>query len=582
VIPSVEEGQRHLFQEVCRDVQAAQVAREAALRVRDQTKDPEARKTAEEAFQASDRALKEAVLVAVETASPILDQLDTFLQTNDFDHWFMPCAILTEASPLHLANYAARGTEYEARVEDFLLDIKLQRAMLDAGGANDGKYPEAVEIYQSILRAMDVTNKGNPTLQRLALGIAVELAVPKAEFDTPDIFIDPVKRYLHYEQAYLHGELDPAFGHFTTFHYRYATNCDAPNEQLGWAREMLRNYRPDLAMLGTQRWRYIFLVRSDMGYNQPDYQGHPRTYPQMLSGGGQCGPRAWMGRFMCQAFGIPIWGVRQPGHAAVSRWTPSGWAICLGADWPWSYWQGRCGTDFKLESLAREHGGDQYITVNRLEWVANGVSEPKIDVGKGIVHPDRFWGSLALCQKSRLAEKTGGNETQCKRSEAPQAVVTLAERVLQSPLENGRVTFQEDGVIVVPATACSQPKSSTTYADYQRSYLGGKQLYLKEAGVVEYVLDAIPETKTYKLSLRIVNVHSKQQPLLITISSFANPQQPVTIVSVDVPYTIGEWHWTDPVEVELTQGSNHITLSRETPNKGLSFKDMTFTPYNKI
>ena len=35
-------------------------------------------------------------------------------------------------------------------------------------------------------------------------------ANPTARTDAPET-IDPVKRYLHYEKAYLDGELDPAF-----------------------------------------------------------------------------------------------------------------------------------------------------------------------------------------------------------------------------------------------------------------------------------------------------------------------------------------------------------------------------------
>jgi hypothetical protein len=72
------------------------------------------------------------------------------------------------------------------------------------------------------------------------------------------------------------------------------------------------------------------------------------------------GPRAWFGRFMCKAFGIPTWGVRQPGHAAMSHWTSKGWLICLGAAWKVSSWDERrysgrnkahrSGPDFLLET----------------------------------------------------------------------------------------------------------------------------------------------------------------------------------------------------------------------------------------
>lgn len=77
----------------------------------------------------------------------------------------------------------------------------------------------------------------------------------------------------------------------------------------------------------------------------------------------------------CKAFGIPTWGIRQPSHAAMCRWTPppdgdggdgdsdcgKGWVICLGGQsrtnrnggWHKSYWEGRNAIDFLIEAEAR-------------------------------------------------------------------------------------------------------------------------------------------------------------------------------------------------------------------------------------
>jgi hypothetical protein len=61
--------------------------------------------------------------------------------------------------------------------------------------------------------------------------------------------------------------------------------------------------------------RYVEIVRSDVLHKTPDWYKEHKTFDQIFSGGGACGPRAWAGRFICKAFGIPTFGVKQPGHA---------------------------------------------------------------------------------------------------------------------------------------------------------------------------------------------------------------------------------------------------------------------------
>ena len=53
-------------------------------------------------------------------------------------------------------------------------------------------------------------------------------------------------------------------------------------------------------------------------------------FQNILMNGGVCGRRAFFGRFILRAFGIPTTARPQPGHAALVHWTPDGWVICLG------------------------------------------------------------------------------------------------------------------------------------------------------------------------------------------------------------------------------------------------------------
>merc|ERR1719420_1024368 len=77
-------------------------------------------------------------------------------------------------------------------------------------------------------------------LQRVALGTALEHAFPfKHKYVNSTSNVDPVARYLHYEQAYLAGDLDPAFEVLTAFEARYVTDTDAVDEDLVWMRETM-------------------------------------------------------------------------------------------------------------------------------------------------------------------------------------------------------------------------------------------------------------------------------------------------------------------------------------------------------
>jgi hypothetical protein len=57
-----------------------------------------------------------------------------------------------------------------------------------------------------------------------------------------------------------------------------------------------------------------------------------------------------------------------------------------------------------------------------------------------------------------------------------------------------------------------------------------------------------------------------------------NDPDVVDVLSIVVPYTIGEWQWTDPITIHLSPGTTVLSFSREIPNFGLSIKDITCTP----
>ena len=107
-------------------------------------------------------------------------------------------------------------------------------------------------------------------------------------------------RYLHYENAYLAGDLDPAFEVTTAFEMRHALNGDACDGDLAWMRETMANYGPQYIAMNYsvgRDWRYAESVHRDVAYvhthcPQPNYttvcSGH---YSEIPAKGGICGFR---------------------------------------------------------------------------------------------------------------------------------------------------------------------------------------------------------------------------------------------------------------------------------------------------
>ena len=80
---------------------------------------------------------------------------DSFSTTDGLDAMLAKCAVISTATPLGLAEFAANGTAQETLVDKLLSDSLMPRDMLVAGGPREGKYGEALQIYQAINQASD-------------------------------------------------------------------------------------------------------------------------------------------------------------------------------------------------------------------------------------------------------------------------------------------------------------------------------------------------------------------------------------------------------------------------------------------
>jgi len=513
------------------------------------------------------------------------------------------CTILIQATPQKLSQWVSDNPTKHAQLLDKLLfigggrnSLPLAKAFLDGGGPSHGNYGPALVIYDQLQTELVAASgaadelQDSDLVQRLALAVALELATPISIFHNDDEFVDPVERFRYYaklanpKDAYL----DSAFYDLDVWELRKVVDANATHDDLQWGRDFLQNYRPDQITMQDQKWRYVESVRTDVSYRHPDHEFD--TYQQLISAGGECGPRAFFGRFVSKAWGIPTWGVRQPGHAAMTRYTKdSGWVVCLGADWPYSWWdedryyggdpkgRQRKGPDFLEETRARKAPGYPQ-EVLWLECLAEVLGET---IEEHFV-ATKFWRNLALAQRKFLARQFTTNEESSSTSEERQTT----KRHLEPHTK--KVDTREPrnpNTIVIPAESFVDPEKPNKNAMILDSYSGGKQLHLEHNGAVIYELPDDIEPGTYYLSAKVVNVHRMQQPILIEIQEPTFEDFDYVIVVHDdpqyllVPYTHGYWGETPSISIDLVGTSRgKIKISRQDPCWGLSIKEFYLTP----
>ncbi len=525
--------------------------------------------------QAAQAALDRAKASELAASKALLSLLEPCLASDKLDPKLAKAAVLADATPHGLAEFSQQGREQEALVEQLLTNDALMKRMLEAGGAKFGKYGEAMEIYTAIGKASPKSGEG--VLQRLALATSLEHAKPIEQSNPKDqtnapATVDPVKRYLHYEKAFLDGELDPAFKDLSAWEFRMVVNCDAPDQILSWGREMLRNYRPDHIYNPDYGWRYSAAVRTEVPYgsqNVKDDLPSLQSYQNIIKDGGVCGRRAFFGRFILRSFGIPTWGVTQHAHAALSHWTPKGWVVNLGAGYEHSWWDKdeapRSGSDFLLETQARAHGRD-YLKVLRARWISRILGEQEYNDRKGIA--GGFWSGMAHHQSVALASSAVGlaplgqdlaeaNESKGKQKSG-QVKMTDADR---------SIVIAPDGVITIPAAACDKPKGSFTT---MRSFPDGMQLHAMGGFNADYAVD-VPKAGKYALRAKVVTAQEGQVFTIIANDA----KEPVEIA---VPYTIGKWQQAGPVILSLVGGKNVLHFTLRDGSRGVSIKEFTLTP----
>jgi hypothetical protein len=542
--------------------------------------------------------------IALTAARGILADADSFLARDTLDAKLAKCALLAHATPRGLAAFAQQSKEHEALIDRLLNDEALIRQIMSMGGAYEGRYGEAMEIYTAIQKASPRAHDG--FFQRWALAVSLENTDREGVARATDEGLTPaelgvlpddaepneaaaprtgvdvmVEMYLNYEQAYLAGELDPAFDSHSDFNFRFVFP-ERSLEDAIWMRKMMRNYRPDHITNPDYRWRYCGIVKTDVPYTsnvrrpvRPDL-GLTQMQDFFLEGG-ICGPRAFTGKLATAAFGIPTRGARQTGHAAMCRWTPEGWTTVFGAHWTFNSWRGRCGLDFVLETQARDKP-EEFAKVLRAQWLGDAFAEEKVNpmaygVGGGLWKALGFYKQLAIVEDSKVVEVAPTGE-ELAESNDPAEAEKVAE--IEIPEADRKITLTDDGAIIIPAGACVSPAKIDGKVRFMQRIDGGVQLHYSLGGkrpeLVRYQIEA-PAAGKYDLTAEVVTV-ALDQILMLRLNRR-------TMIDVPVPYTRGMWKQTPPVTVELKAGKNTLEFTAEAPNKGVSIKAFTLTPVEK-
>ena len=504
------------------------------------------------------------------------------LASSALDHDLARFVVLKEATPKRLAAFVEQGAAQSQLVDRLLADGPLMLQMAVADGAKGGEYGRAMEIYAQIQAERPKSADG--VLQRLALAIALEHAQPVKQRNATGAvgaseYVDPFARYCHYEQAFEAGELDACFGQLTVWDLRMVVDGEEPDEVAAWGREMLRSYRPDHVFTKDDRWRYVGAVGTEIRYGSQDNK-HDRSdlqfFQNILMNGGVCGRRAFFGRFLLRAFGVPTTARPQRGHAALVHWTPKGWVPCLGAGWGsgWTKTRYNKDLDFLATTQARRDEA-RYLEVKRAQWIGDVVGERPV---YGLLSGEPgFWYGTSLHRQRQIIEQADAQTLQAVGSDLGEAEDERDRfRVAVGKVtdEERRIDVDAAGVITIPAVACTKPTKSNRKVVFLPSNLGGKQLHYNRNGggqVLEYTFEA-PRAGVYRLSARVASP-SWQQHLHVSANGGA-------AVDMALPHTVGLWEESDGVDVTLVAGKNILRLEHKSEGyaKGFSIKDFRLTP----
>ena len=252
------------------------------------------------------------------------------------------------------------------------------------------------------------------------------------------------------------------------------------------------------------------------------------------------------------------------------RWRigpPDGWVINLGAGWGYPEASGVFGmtdSDFVMETQARKNPV-AHMKALRAQWAGDALGEQKYVSLKP--NTGGLWNLLSVYQKKAIAAEAKQVKLEAlgqDLGEANQSAEVRARALVKAEITDAdkKVVVAPTGVITIPAAACGG-------AQIVGSFQGGHQLF-SGSGVITCDFE-VQNAGKYALTARVVTVQDNPD-LQFTANDMKEP------VAIKVPYTVGKWQQTEPVQVALVAGKNTLRFARPEGSRGLTVKDFTLTP----
>ena len=145
--------------------------------------------------------------------------------------------------------------------------------------------------------------------------------------------------------------------------------------------------------------------------------------------------------------------------------------------------------------------------------------------------------------------------------------------MIDIPEEHKTIELRDNGVIFIPVAAATRPTNSTDRVLFMQSMTGETLVHYTRLGkqpeLLRYTIDA-PRAGKYNLVAHVATVGRKQE-LKLRLNRR-------TIIDFDLPFSLGMWKDTEPVEIVLREGRNSFMFTCAAPNRGVSIKHFTLTP----
>ena len=454
----------------------------------------------------------------------------------------------------NIENFAKGSNEKKVFLSDLLLNTEAMEHCLEGATPigqslreqNSWSIPvSSLEIWYQLLSADFEAKSG----LYLKLAIATGLNPPgtgnrgAGQAKKPG---SPLARYQFYKASHQNGELFSSFDTLSVWEYRQIVSSNASNTDLAWGRVAINTWRPDLrnneqvVNSTSEVWRRNSPIPFD------------DTFRNVLAGGGKCGPRSSWAIFICQAFGIPAVGVRQPGHVCatyksaypnVQPQPGNAWKVVYGRGWHVSKTCGLPGEQF-MEEMATRSNLSTFMRGERLRWLS---------------------GALQSRAESSTVLELASSMPPLPKTAVPTPAQQHKPKIITEAGSTPRA-----GTIRVEAVSFSQATGISTHD----CFTGGKQIYNAKYAPgwgaspnITWTVQ-LPRTRTYELILQAAAVNVDQ-----AVNIKVNDGNPMPL---SIPNTHGLWQQTPPLLCNMKQGANIINLTRPASQRGLALRYLEF------